>query len=111
LGQGTHVVCPSDADAGDEEEAGKDALAVAVTDSDAALAPDNDVMASTPMTAATIPERAIIERRLIVIIFQPPGRMPSQTHRWILVIIYPVMLRAERLCGMWATGKWRGTTR
>jgi hypothetical protein len=79
LGQGTHVVCPTDADAGDEEETGTDALAVAVTDSDAALAPDNDVMASTPMAAATIPERAITERRLNLIIFQPPSACQPNT--------------------------------
>jgi hypothetical protein len=45
-----------------------DGAAVGDADSGAAAAPDSDAMARTPITAATIPERAVAERRLNVII-------------------------------------------
>jgi hypothetical protein len=78
LGHGAHVVCPSEDDARDEREAGTDALAAlacATADGGAAVAADSDVMASRPIAAATIPERAVTERRLNVIIPQLPRRI------------------------------------
>jgi hypothetical protein len=85
---GTHFVSPSDTDAVDEEEDAVDeeeAVTVAVVDrdadcdvaDDAALAPGSDVRASMPITAATIPARPTIERRLDLNISVPPRRVSS----------------------------------
>jgi hypothetical protein len=80
LGQGTHVVPPSDGDAADDGDAGADAAAALAPESadvDPTLAPASDMMASTPITAATIPERAVTERRLNMIFSQLLGASPK----------------------------------